>query len=334
MNPWNEPEDGAEVPAPKDSQAPSQQTDQQWKLIEKVVMTHSRELRSSRRWGILFKSLTFTYLFAILYFGWSSVADVDFSNTGGHTAVVQVRGVIADGEEASADHIISGLRDAFRDPDTKGVVIRINSGGGSPVQSGYVYDEIDRLQLLYPDIPVAAVIIDTGASGAYYIAAAADTIYADKASIVGSIGVTAVSFGYVDAMQKVGVERRQFTSGDHKAFLDPFVPVREDEQVFFEAMLDQVHQQFIAAVKQGRGDRLRSDPQLFTGLFWTGEQAVTLGLIDGLKSTSQVAREWGYPEVVDFSPSLSAWQQFTKDLGISMGSQLSKIFAQGTPSMR
>lgn len=334
MNPWNEPEAGSEVPAQKDNLVPSQQTDKQWKLIEKVVMTHSRELRNSRRWGILFKSLTFIYLFAILYFGWSSVTESEFANTGGHTAVVQVRGVIAEGEEASADHIIQGLRAAFRDPDTQGVVIRINSGGGSPVQSGYVYDEIDRLQALYSDIPVVAVIVDTGASGAYYIAAAADNIYADKASIVGSIGVTAVSFGYVDAMAKVGVERRQFTSGAHKAFLDPFVPVREDEQAFFEAMLNKVHQQFIQAVKVGRGDRLVSDPQLFSGLFWTGEQAVSLGLIDGLKSTSQVAREWGYPDVVDFTPTPSAWQQFTKELGISMGSQLSKIFAQGTPSMR
>lgn len=344
MNPWNEPEKGDVLPEASENANKSMQnddvavskpqTDKQWKLIEKVVMSHAKELRSSRRWGVFFKSLTFVYLFSLLYIGWNSLADDGFAGSGGHVAVVQVRGLIGDGEEASADNIISGLRRAFDDPDTKGVVLRINSGGGSPVQSGYVYDEIDRLQALHADIPVVSVIMDTGASGAYYIAAATDNIYADKASIVGSIGVTAVSFGYTDAIEKVGVERRQFTSGEHKAFLDPFVPVKADEKAFFESLLTQVHQQFIAAVKIGRGDRLSDDSQIFSGLFWTGEQAVELGLIDGLKSTSQVARDWGYPTLVDFTPMPTAWQQFTKEMGISMGSQLSKIFAQGTPSMR
>lgn len=344
MNPWNEPEKGDVIPESSDNaNKPLQnddatvakpQTDKQWKLIEKVVMSHSKELRSSRRWGIFFKSLTFVYLFSLLYIGWTSVADDDFVGSGGHTAVVQVRGLIGEGEEASADNIINGLRRAFEDPDTMGIVLRINSGGGSPVQAGYVYDEIDRLQSLYTDIPVASVIMDTGASGAYYIAAATDNIYADKASIVGSIGVTAVSFGYTEAIEKVGVERRQFTSGEHKAFLDPFVPVKEDEKAFFESLLTQVHQQFIGAVKKGRGDRLSTDNQIFSGLFWTGEQAVELGLVDGLKSTSQVAREWGYPDTIDFTPMPTAWQQFTKEMGISIGSQLSKIFTQGTPSMR
>lgn len=343
MNPWNEPEIGAESTQATDKPADQThnsggvsqpQNDKQWKLIEKVVMTHSKELRSSRRWGILFKSLTFTYLFTLLYFGWTSVSESGFAETGGHVAVVQVRGMIGDGEEASADNIIHGLRNAFGDPDTKGVILRINSGGGSPVQSGYVYDEIDRLQALHTDIPVAAVIMDTGASGAYYIAAAADNIYADKASIVGSIGVTAVSFGYTQAIEKVGVERRQFTSGDHKAFLDPFVPVKADEKAFFESLLSQVHGQFIDAVKAGRGDRLADDEQIFSGLFWTGEQAVSLGLIDGLKSTSQLAREWGYETTIDFTPMPSAWHQFTKELGMSVGSQLSRVFLSSTPSMQ
>ncbi len=176
---------------------------------------------------------------------------------------------------------------------TKGVILRINSPGGSPVQSGYVYDEIRRLRAAKPDIKVYAVITDLGASGAYYIASAADQIYADKASLVGSIGVTAAGFGFVGAMDKLGVDRRTYTSGEHKAFLDPFQPQKADETQFWQGVLDTTHRQFIASVKQGRGDRLKDKdhPELFSGLIWTGEQAVALGLVDGLGSASYVARD-------------------------------------------
>lgn len=330
MNEWNEPVEGEETASQERRLAAQKvaEENKHWTLIEKAVMANSRELRASRRWGILFKSLTFIYLFVLLFMVWEGVRDSGEFSTGGHTAIVQVRGVIADGEEASADNVVSGLRSAFKHKDTRGIVIRINSPGGSPVQSGYIYDEIDRLQQMYPDIPVNAVIVDSGASGAYYLAAAADNIYADKASIVGSIGVTAASFGFSEVIDRIGIERRQFTAGEHKAFLDPFSPVRPDEKELFETLLNNVHEQFVSAVRVGRGDRLKEDSKTFSGLFWTGEQALKMGLIDDLKSTSQVAREYGYPEIVDFTPSPSPWEAFSKDLGISMGSQISKVFSR------
>ena len=187
-------------------------------------------------------------------------------------------------ELASADNVVSSLRAAFEDKKTKGVVLRINSPGGSPVQSGYIYDEIKRLRGLNPDVKVYAVISDLGASGAYYIASAADEIYADKASLVGSIGVTAATFGVVGAMDKVGVDRRVYTSGEHKAFLDPFQPQKPEETEFWQGVLETTHKQFIASVKSGRGDRLKVEqhPELFSGLIWSGEQALELGLVDAL----------------------------------------------------
>lgn len=328
MNEWNEPVGGENSESLQRQEEIKSKAEEKkhWALIEKAVMANSKELRASRRWGIVFKSLTFIYLFAILFFAWQGFDNSDSIKTGGHTAIVQVRGVISDGEVASADNVVSGLRAAFKNPDTKALIIRINSPGGSPVQSGYIYDEIDRLQIIYPEIPVNAVITDSGASGAYYLAAAADNIYADKASIVGSIGVTAASFGFSGAIDKLGIERRQFTAGEHKAFLDPFLPIKDDERVLFESLLNNVHEQFVTAVKDGRGDRLKETPKMFSGLFWTGEQALALGLIDGLKSTSQLARDLGYPEMVDFTPTPTPWEQFSKNLGLSIGSQLSSVF--------
>ena len=214
----------------KETRAQAAEDKKAWQLLDKTLQASLQEQRRSRRWGIFFKVLTFTYLFgAIMLF--SPLAKMESASVGGpHTAVVELRGVIADQEEASADNLISALRDAFEDANTKGVVLRINSPGGSPVQSGYVYDEIKRLRALHPDIKLYAVITDLGASGAYYIAAAADEIYADKASLVGSIGVTAASFGFVGTMEKLGVERRTYTSGEHKAFLDPFQPEKPEER--------------------------------------------------------------------------------------------------------
>ncbi|NQD59577.1 S49 family peptidase, partial [Pseudomonas sp. CM25] len=194
-----------------------------WRLLEKTLLASVQEQRRARRWGIFFKLLTFVYLFGLLAL-FSPLMDMDkaASRSASHTALVEVRGVIADQESASADNIVKSLREAFKDGKTKGVVMRINSPGGSPVQAGYVYDEIRRLRAEYPAIKLYAVITDLGASGAYYIASAADEIYADKASLVGSIGVTAAGYGFVGAMEKLGVERRLYTSGEHKAFLDPF----------------------------------------------------------------------------------------------------------------
>jgi len=299
-------------------------SDKEWKLIEKMVTSINSEQKSSRRWGIFFKLLTFVYLFAaVMIFRVSGVDSDSLDTSGEFTAMVEVRGVIAAGEDASADLIVTGLRKAFKAEGTKAVVLRINSPGGSPVQSGYVYDEIKRLRGLNPDIPVYAVIADLGASGAYYIAAAADEIYADKASLVGSIGVVGSGFGFVDVMEKLGVERRQFTSGEHKGFLDPFIPLKDDEKVFWQSVLATTHKQFIEQVKLGRGDRLANDPKLFSGLVWSGEQALELGLIDGLGSSSYVARELvGAEEIVDFTPRPSPFESIVGKLGASMGKGL------------
>ncbi|WP_070887098.1 signal peptide peptidase SppA [Pseudomonas sp. D1-3] len=307
-----------------------------WKLLEKTLLASVHEQRRSRRWGIFFKLLTFIYLFGALAL-FSPLISTQGGSSTAHTAVIEVRGMIADKEAASADNIVGSLRAAFKDPNTKGVVLRINSPGGSPVQSGYVYDEIRRLRGEHPDIKVYAVISDLGASGAYYIASAADQIYADKASLVGSIGVTAASFGFVDTMEKLGVERRVYTSGEHKAFLDPFQPQKDEETRFWKTVLDTTHKQFIDSVKKGRGDRLKDaeHPELFSGLIWSGEQALSLGLIDGLGSTSYVAREViGQEEMVDFTVQESPLDRFTKKLGASVAEHIALWMGFQGPTLR
>jgi protease-4 len=309
-----------------------------WKLLEKTLLAGVQEQRRSRRWGIFFKLLTFVYLFgALLIF--SPLLNFGGGKDAGesHTAVINVRGMIADEESASADNIVGALRSAFDDANTKGIVLRINSPGGSPVQSGYIYDEIRRLRGEHPNVKVYAVITDLGASGAYYIASAADEIYADKSSLVGSIGVTAATFGFVETMGKLGVERRVYTSGEHKAFLDPFQPEKPEESEFWRGVLGTTHRQFIDSVKQGRGDRLQVEnhPELFSGLIWSGEQALELGLIDGLGSTSYVAREVvGEEAMVDFTVKESPLDRFTKKLGASVGAQLAMWMGVQGPQLR
>jgi protease-4 len=309
-----------------------------WKLLEKTLLASVQEQRRSRRWGIFFKSLTFLYLFGALAL-FSPLMDFGKggSRSTSHTALIEVKGMIADTEAASADNVVGSLRAAFEDEKTKGVILRINSPGGSPVQSGYIYDEIRRLRAQKPDIKVYAVITDLGASGAYYIASAADQIYADKASLVGSIGVTAAGFGFVGTMEKLGVERRTYTSGEHKAFLDPFQPPKPDETAFWQGVLDTTHKQFIASVKAGRGDRLKDKdhPELFSGLVWTGEQAVGLGLVDGLGSASYVARDIiGEKEMVDYTVQESAFDRFSKKMGASVAEQIAMWAGFKGPSMR
>ncbi|MCF4979358.1 S49 family peptidase [Pseudomonas gessardii] len=312
--------------------------DKSWKLLEKTLLAGVQEQRRARRWGIFFKLLTFTYLIGMLVL-FSPLVDMEKSavRSANYTALIEVRGVIADKESASADNIVSSLRTAFEDPKVKGVVLRINSPGGSPVQSGYVYDEIRRLRALYPQTKVYAVISDLGASGAYYIASAADQIYADKASLVGSIGVTAAGYGFVGAMEKLGVERRTYTSGEHKSFLDPFQPQKADETQFWQGVLDTTHRQFIASVKQRRGERLKDKehPELFSGLIWSGEQALPLGLIDGLGSASSVARDVvGEKELVDFTVQESPFDRFSKKLGASVAEKLALYMGFQGPALR
>ncbi|POA21413.1 S49 family peptidase [Pseudomonas sp. FW300-N1A1] len=312
--------------------------DKSWKLLEKTLLAGVQEQRRSRRWGIFFKLLTFVYLFVALIL-FTPLMDMEKSAARGpgYTALIDIAGVIADKEPASADNIVSSLRAAFEDTKVKGVVLRINSPGGSPVQSGYVYDEIRRLRGLHPDTKVYAVISDIGASGAYYIASAADAIYADKASLVGSIGVTAAGYGFVGTMEKLGVERRTYNSGEHKSFLDPFQPQKPAETQFWQGVLDTTHQQFIASVKKGRGDRLKDKehPELFSGLVWSGEQALPLGLIDGLGSASSVARDViGEKELVDFTIEESPFDRFSKKLGASMAAQLAMWMGFQGPALR
>lgn len=297
-----------------------------WKLLEKTLQANIVEHRRSRRWGIFFKLLTFAYLFLLLaMFLPLAFSGKGLGEAGPFTAVIDVKGMIAEDESASADNIVTALRKAFEDPNTKAVIMRINSPGGSPVQSGYIYDEMRRLRSLYPNTPLYAVIADLGASGAYYIASAADRIYADKSSLVGSVGVTAAGFGFVEGMHKLGIERRPYMSGEHKAFLDPFQEQKPDEVAFWSNVLDTVHRQFIDSVKAGRGDRLKVKeyPEMFSGLIWSGEQALSMGLIDGLGSTSSVARDIVHVEKLqDFTVEASPLERFAKKLGTSVGDRV------------
>ena len=314
--------------------------DKTWALIEKTMLASVQEQRRARRWGIFFKLLTFAYLILMLVLFTPLLSlgkKGGVTESGTHTALIELKGVIADDEKASADNVVTALRKAFDDSNTRGVVLRINSPGGSPVQSGYIYDEIKRLRGLHPDIKLYAVITDLGASGAYYVASAADAIYADKASLVGSIGVTAASFGFVGTMEKLGVERRVYTSGEHKAFLDPFQPQKPEETRFWQQVLDTTHQQFIDSVKKGRGDRLKVEghPELFSGLVWSGEQALSLGLIDGLGSASYVARDVIKEErLVDFTQEESPFDRFAKRLGASVAERLALYMGWQGPTLR
>ncbi len=306
-------------------------TSREWKLIEKMVLSAQDEQRKSRRWGIFFKTLTLGYLIvALMVFSAGRWSDGVPNPSKPHTALVDVNGIIMSDAEASADRIVKGVRDAFKAEQCKGVLLRLNSPGGSPVQAGMVYREIRRLRAEYPDKKVYAVITDMGASGAYYIAAAADEIYADSASLVGSIGVVSDGFGFVGAMDKLGVERRVFTAGENKAMLDPFQPLDESQKAYFSTILGDVHQQFIDAVKQGRGERLKDDPNVFSGLFWSGRQALELGLVDGLASPGQVAREIiGEEEFVDYTPRSNPFDAFVGKLGVSMADRVMSALGIG-----
>ena len=300
------------------TQQPSTEQD----LVNRIAWEAIAEQRRARRWGIFFKLFFAFYLlfFLLLY------APVEWeSSTIGekHTAMVEINGVIADDTEANADYIVSGLRKAFEDSNTAGIVLRINSPGGSPVQAGYIYDEIQRLRELHPDIPLYAVIMDICASGGYYIAAAADKIFADKASVVGSIGVIMAGFGFVEAIEKLGIERRLLYAGENKGFLDPFSPLKDGEVEHINTLLEQIYGQFKDVVKKGRGDRLQENEDIFSGLIWTGEQSVELGLVDALGSTSYVAREViGAEKIIDYTFRETYFDRFAKQIGNAMVKKL------------
>jgi len=287
------------------------------KVLQDLAFAALKEQRTSRRWGYVFKGLMFVYLIALLML-MLPANDLPI-HKGAHTALVEIKGVIAADAEANADTVVSGIRDAFDNPNAKGLILRMNTPGGSPVQAGIINDEIRRLEKTRPDFPVYAVVQDVCASGGYYIAVAANKIYADKASIVGSIGVRMDSFGFSKVIDKIGIERRSLTAGENKAFLDPFLPLKEKDVKFAHEMLNNIHQQFIATVKAGRGDRLSDDPRLFTGLFWSGEQALPLGLIDGLANSSTVARDMiGAEKIIDYTVKPDYFEQFAGKLGATI----------------
>ncbi|MDX1334335.1 MAG: S49 family peptidase [Gammaproteobacteria bacterium] len=292
------------------------------KTLEELAFASLKESRRQRRWGIFFKLLGFAYLFLLL--GMLLSGQDGLSDTvGKHTALVDLKGVIADDTRASADNVVTGLRKAFEDKNTVGVILRINSPGGSPVQSSYINAEIKRLRKEYPDIPLYAVITDIGASGAYYVAAAADKIYADEGSIVGSIGVRMDGFGFVDAIDKLGIDRRLYTAGDRKGMLDPFLPEDPSETAHIQVLLDQIHQQFIDTVRDGRGDRLKEDEAIFSGLVWTGEEALKLGLIDEFGSAGYVAREvLKEDNIEDFTKEEDLLSRLSDRLGSSVAQAL------------
>lgn len=292
-------------------------------LLKRFAFEALREQRAARRWNVFFKLALLGYLVAILLVGLLEAKRAHFSASSRVTALVDVRGAIGPDLPASADNIVEGLRAAFEDKRTAAVILRINSPGGSPVQSAYVNDEIRRLRGLHPETKLYAVVEDICASGAYYIAAAADEIYADKGSLVGSIGVRMDGFGFVDAMRKLGVERRLLTAGEHKGMLDPFLPQDAGEVSHVKSLLEEIHKQFIATVKKGRGERLKGGNEVFSGLIWTGESARELGLVDALGSASFVAREVvGAEEIVDFTTQETVWERVGKRFGSSLGASL------------
>jgi protease IV len=311
------------------------ENDGRWErgLIERLATSALQEQRRGRRWGIFFKLLTFAYLTVIILMlvDWQSRGAPD----GKHTALVEVSGLSAPGNDSSAERVSASLQAAFKDKNTQGVVVRINSPGGSPVQSHAIYEEMRRLRKQYPAIPLYAVVEDICASGGYYVAAGADRIYVGRSSIIGSIGVRMDSFGVTGLMDKLGVERRLITAGENKGFLDPFLPVDEKQKRHAQQLLEDVHRQFIDVVREGRGDRLKETPDMFSGLVWTGSQGLALGLADAFGSVDSVAREVIKAErVVDFSQKENVAERLARRFGAGVASAILELAQRASVSPR
>lgn len=307
---------------------PSNEPGWERQIIVKLASEALAEQRRKRRWGIFFKLIGFAYLGIVIWMlgDWGGAEKI---SDGKHTALVQLNGVIAAKSEASAERINMALQSAFEDKGTQGVVLLINSPGGSPVQAGLISDEIHRLRSKHPDVPLYAVVEDMCASGGYYVAAAADKIFVDKASIVGSIGVLMDGFGFTGAMDKLGVDRRLLTAGANKGFLDPFSPPNPKHIEHATALLKDVHQQFIDVVRKGRGQRLKETPDMFSGLMWTGDQSVQLGLADALGSVESVARDVIKAEDIrDFTQKQNLAERFARQIGANMGDTMLNFFAR------
>lgn len=288
-------------------------------VLQKLAYAALDEQKARRRWSVFFKLFGAVYLVA-LFLAFTDIGGGDEQQKGPHTGLVYFKGTLEEGTDASADNMNAALRAAFGDKNSVGVVLRINSPGGSPVQAGIVNDEIRRLRQAYPDKPLYAVVEDMCASGGYYVAAAADKIYVNKASLVGSIGVLMDGFGFAGAMEKLGVERRLLTAGENKGFLDPFSPQEKRQKQHAQVLLDEIHQQFIQVVREGRGSRLKETPEMFSGLVWTGSQSIALGLADELGSVESVARDVLKAEkIIDYSVKENIAERVAKRLGASAG---------------
>jgi len=302
-------------------------------VVDRLVFAALREQTRARRWRIGFMLFFIVYLCFVTFTLYNQGGDTFIA--GGeadgekHTALVKLSGLIASGEEGSAENVIAGLKAAFEHEDTAAVILEINSPGGSPVQAAYMYDEIQRLRKEHESIPLYAVVVDVAASGGYYVAAAADRIYVNPSSLVGSIGVRMDAFGFVDLMKKIGVERRLLTAGDNKGMFDPFLPEQPQQKAHLQTMLNEVHQHFIQAVRDGRGDRLVESEGIFSGLIWSGEKALALGLVDAYGNTASVARELQVEDIVDFTPKSGLLERIADRLGASIGRSIGLQFLSG-----
>jgi protease-4 len=293
-------------------------------VIDRLVFAALKEQTRARRWRVGFMLFFVIYLSVITVILLAGQDEDDQATGEKHTAVVKLNGVIASGEAAGAENIITGLKAAFEHDDTAGIVIEINSPGGSPVQAAYIFDEIMRLKQEHDSVPVHAVVADIAASGGYFVAAAADRIYVNQSSLVGSIGVRMDAFGFVEMMKKIGVERRLLVAGENKGLFDPFLPEQSDQKAHLQSMLNEVHNHFISAVKQGRGERLVVNEDTFSGLIWSGEKALDLGLVDAYGTTRSVARELEAESVVDFTPQTNWLEDMANLLGTSIGRGISQ----------
>ncbi|MSP26875.1 MAG: signal peptide peptidase SppA [Methylococcales bacterium] len=303
-------------------------------VLEKIALAAVTEQTRARRWSVFFKCLMFGYLAIVMGVALYPNMKKEMGGDGkDHTAVVDIVGVIAEGKDVNAENVIKSLRAAVKDKNTQGIILHSNSPGGSPVQSAYIYNEIRAIKKANPNLPIVAVVSDICASGCYYIASAADKIFVNPASLIGSIGVIMDGFGFVDTMKMLGVEHRLITSGAHKAMLSPFAPSNADETKYMQGLLNQVHQQFITAVKQGRGDRLKETPDTFSGLVWTGEEGIKLGIADAVGSDSSVAKELiGADRLVNFTESEQLIDKIMDKMGASFGHALGSTLQ--TPSLR
>ena len=310
---------------PQDTLRPDAAREPGWEhaALERIALASLNEQRRSRRWGIFFKLLGFIYLFALLFVALGWLGKRDGVSPARHTAVVEINGLIAAEHPGAAENVTAGLQEAFKDKATQGVVLRINSPGGSPVQAAQINDEIRRLRAKYPNIPLYTVVEDICASGGYYVAVAADKIFVNQSSIVGSIGVLMDGFGFANVLERLGIERRLLTAGENKGFLDPFSPLAPEQREHAQTMLNAIHEQFIKVVREGRGERLKDAPDLFSGLMWTGEKSIELGLADEIGSVQYVAREVIQAEdLVDFTPRENIAERVAKRFGAAMAEAL------------